>query len=209
MLEKPLSLITWENITLSAKYDTDITKNPAGSTSYSTRWDITKVPAFDEISYVKNSCNTISPGTAPSLKKEVKTLGRTFTIDVIEELRIAGSMLFTRLEKQHPDIAAILKARMPKDWFEKANAETIQTRKDYKAKVQKQYDELLTVFTELGSKSELATMKDINSLYYCEAAGFMDKIEERINKKSNPKNLKLYNALRTLRDETIISCNEG
>lgn len=208
MLEKPLDLVTWENITLNARYDTDVTKNP-GSTNYYTRWDMTKVPAFDEISYIKNSYNPSSPVTAPSIKREVKTLGRTFTIDVIEELHISDKTLFTDLEEQHPDLAAILKARMPKDWFTNANAETIKTREEYKAKVQKQYNELVTVFTELGSKSDLATMEDINGLYYCEAAGFMGKIEERINKKSNPKSLKLYNALRTLRDETIISCTEG
>ena len=208
MLEKPLNLITWENITLNARYDTDVTNAP-GSTSYYTRWDMTKVPAFDEISCVKNSYSPSSFTTAPSIKREVKALGRTFTIDVIELLAVNSSKLFSEFETEYPDLAVMLKARMPKDWFEKANAETIKTREDYKAKVQKQYDELLDVFTKLGSKSDLATMEDINGLYYCEAAGFMSNIEERINKKSNPKNLKLYNALRTLRDETIISCNEG
>lgn len=208
MKEKPLDLVTWENITIAARYDIDVVAN--NTSNYYSRYSMTRVPAFCEPEELTGEYNNYSKVVSPKLVKEVKTLGRTFEIDVIRMLEgVHSDMLFTELQDMYPDIAAILKKRMPKDWFEKANAGAIAKRETYKTIVQKQYDELLTVFTKCKSKTDISTMEDIDELYYCEAAGFMDKLETRIFKKNNPKNLKLYNTLKDIRNEDIITCSEG
>lgn len=206
MKEKELELVTWDNIRLDAAYTESYVER---GSSYYTRYDVTVIPAFSDKEMQLNQYNHNGSNIIPKIRKNVKTLNRTFTIDVLSQLGISSTSLFIDLEKEHPDLADILRKRVPADWFEKANAETIAYREKNKAKVQKQYDELLEVFQEHGTKSDLATMDDINGLYYCEAAGFMDKLEKRINKKSNPKNLRIYKALQELRGKDIITCNEG
>ena len=203
MKEKELDLITWDNIKLDSRYL--ISKEKGNNTySYSYKYQT----AFEGIQEGNNMY--IEPyKRIPKILKKVKVLDYEFEIDMIKELEINSSTLFTDFEKEHPKLASILKKRMPKNWFEKANANTIKERDEYKAKVQKQYDDLLSLYTELGSKSDLATMADINDLYYCEAHGFMEKLEKRINKKANPKNLKLYNKLCEIRGKTVITCAEG
>lgn len=208
MKEKKLDLITIDNITIGSSYVKSSV--PSKRATYSRKlWDVTLVPCFFEKVVHKDTPYKEGNTVCPKLDREVKTLGHTFTINVLAHLDINNYTQFSEVKKSHPAIAEVLEKRIPKDWFEKANAGTIKARKLYKAKVQKQYDELLKVYTECGSKSDLSTMSDINDLYYCEAAGFMSSMEERIAKKRNPKSLKLSNALQAIRGEDIITCTEG
>ena len=69
------------------------------------------------------------------------------------------------------------------------------------------YNNLATAYKELGYKKDLENLKELDDLLYCEAEGFMLKIMERIDKKANAKNLKLYKKLAELKDEDIITCN--
>ena len=202
MIEKELELVTWDNITLNSGYVSKVVGT--------TKVDITT--AFGEVTtttiYGRYKVGDICLYTIPKLTKDVKILGETITIDIIHKLGI-GKMLFKTVEKEHPLIAKELKKRVSKNYFDEINKNTIANAKAYKEKVQKQYNELFQLFTEYGTKSDIATMKDINDLYYCEAEGFMLKLEERINKKANPKNLKLYKALMGIRGKDIITCKEG
>ena len=208
MIEKPLNLLTIDNININTAY-TESSKVSNPLSRYSTKYDLVVCPAFGPKTTLHDSYYKSVDTHYTALNKSVKAMNREFTIDILSKLGIGGHTLFKDLKEKHPDIAAVLLKRMPKDWFEKANAETVAKRIEYKAKVQKQYDELLQIFTEAESKTDLNTMKDINDLYYCEAAGFMSKLEERIFKKNNPKNLKLYNAIQALRNEKTITCTEG
>ena len=207
MIEKELELVTWDNITLNSGYVSKIVDSNAYGT---TKVDVTT--AFGEVTttivYGKYEVGDAYLYIEPKITKDVKILGETIAIDVIHELGI-GKMLFKTVEKEHPLIAKELKKRVPKNYFDEINKNTIDNAKVYKEKVQKQYDELFQLFSEYGTKSDIATMKDINDLYYCEAEGFMLKLEERINKKANPKNLKLYKALMAIRNNDIIVCKEG
>ena len=68
---------------------------------------------------------------------------------------------------------------------------------------------MIVIHTELGYKSDLATLAELDDLLYCECEGFLLKMEEKINKKNNPKNLKLYKALQALRSKPIITCESA
>ena len=114
----------------------------------------------------------------------------------------------TELRKKNKEVYEYVVKNLEPMYLSKYNEALLRKREAYKAKIQKQYDELLEVYTSFGYKSDIATMKDIDNLLYCEAEGFMNKIEERIQKKNNPKNMKIYKALMTLRDNQIITCEE-
>lgn len=112
------------------------------------------------------------------------------------------------LKESKPSAYQYIRGLYNKNFLEKYNEALKTKRENNKRIIQKQYDELMQVFTELEYKSDIKTMKDIDTLLYCEASTMMDKIEERINKKSNPKNMRIYKRLKELRDETIITCKD-
>ena len=209
MQVKELELITWENIKLDHQYFKDIKKVKIG---YSQQVKYTAVPAFSEErggSYYADS-TYIKPNTDSNTKlmRTVKTLGVSIEVNVIEHLP-NPPRTFQEFNKEYPTLAKELKKRIPKDWFEKANAETVKIRQIYINKVQKQYDELTTVFTELEHFKDLANMQELDDLLYCEAEAFMMKMEGRIHKRANAKNLKLSKALNDLRDKPNLNCSEG
>lgn len=203
MIETELELVTLDNISLSDYYikDLETVEDP-----WRSRYNYTLVPAFGEPKEYKETTSLSPPYYA--------VLTSVFTFedyptekDVISMFDLKYKTL-KAIRKQYPKIADVLEKMIPKDYFEKRNAEALAKREKNKARIQKQYDELVLLFTELGSKSDLKTMEDINSLKYCEAEGFINKIEDRINKKSNPKNLRLYTKLMEIRGKETISCKD-
>lgn len=207
MVEKELESITWDNIRLDQGYISEASGRKFGGTN------IKVVSAFIENIVETYTYTTAKegdayrvPGGLIKLHKSVSCLGETLKVNVLSHFGINYFDTFKETKDKYPKVAAELKKRVPKDFFEKINVGIIRERKEYKIKVQKQYDTLLQLYTNHGTKTDLKTMKDINELAYCEASTFLDKLEERINKKNNPKNLKLYKALKTIRGQKFITC---
>ena len=142
----------------------------------------------------------------PSVIRNVKALGVSIELDLIKHLEIYGGNTLKEIADKYPTIATELQKRYTKGWLEKYNQVVIDERNKYIASVDKLYNELLVIHTELGYKSDVFMLEELNDLLYCEAEGFLLKMEEKIEKKNNPKNLKLYKALQVLRNKPIITC---
>lgn len=202
MKETPLELVTLDNIRLDDFYYENLT----GTGNYRDFYSGTLIPAFSEPRKFSSSLYEPTVGM-PKFPKELTYKGATLKVDILNNLEYSFKTL-SELREKYPQLAKELEKRIPKNYFKKRNAEALAEREENKASIQKQYNELLELFTELGSKADLSTMADIDTLLYCEAKGFMMKIEERIAKKNNPKNLKLYNRLQEIRGKETISCKD-
>ena len=202
MTEKELDVVNWDNICLTSAYIIELEKKSYGVRSAKLQ---TAFGGIIDNSIHGNHEIGESYDTAITLKQDMKALGEIFTVDVLEYLDIR-TLKFREVEKKYPAIAKKLKAKVPKIYFQEINTRTVTKRKKYKEEVQKQYDELTQLFKEYGSRADKTMMQDINDLSYCEAQGFMLKLEERINKKANPKNLRLYKALQAIRGKDVITC---
>jgi len=203
MIEKELDVVTWDNIHLDSAYIIKIDKN----NSFGSR-EVVLQTAFGGVQtnhiYGNYSLGDLLNQTV-SLERRVKTLGETLVVDILKKLDIKSAG-FKVIEEKYPLVAKELKTKMPKNYLTEINKGAIRKREVFKKEVQKQYDELTQLFEKYGSKADKAMMLDIDDLLYCEAQGFMLKLEERINKKSNPKNLRLYKALQAIRGKDVITC---
>lgn len=206
MKQKPLDLLTMDTIRLDHYYTEDSGKPRANL-----------IGAFGGVYreyYYKQSANAPEIGTdsyvTPKLNRTVKTLGTSIELNVIGYLKEVNShSTLPEIAKKYPKVAEAIKKNYVKGWLEQYNQVLIDNRDKYIKSVEKLYSEMVQIHTELGYKSDLATLAELDDLLYCEAEGFLSKMEEKINKKNNPKNLKLYKALQTLRSKPIISCESA
>lgn len=213
MVEKELELITWSNIALGHRYLDNLDQTDPGRHR---RRDYEVVPAFGPMSssYLFTEKTTLEDivgpyGDVPKVIRTVKSLGCLFELDLVQELFMSSSTTFADILEKYPKVAKEIKSQYNKNWMEEANKRIKLSSEEYKAKVQKQYDELITVYTELDYKKDLENLKALDSLLYCEAEGFMLKLEERISKRANSKNFRLYKTLTKLRGGTPITCSKG
>jgi len=68
-------------------------------------------------------------------------------------------------------------------------------RRKYADRIQSNFDMLYTIHTELNYKTDLVKLDEINTLLFCEAKVLLDKMVDKINKKSTAKSIKLYKAM--------------
>jgi len=211
MIEKELDLITWDNIQLDHCYYTDV-KHVGGRIDYKLAGAFSDEKPSD-YDYGYNLSNLVGITTnhkvKPEITKNVKALGRIFKVNVLAELGIGGTTTLKQLTEDHPDLGKIIKSMYIKGWMEEVNKHIIEKRENYKSKIQKQYNELTTAYTELGLAKDLQNLQELDTLLYCEAQGFMEKLETRIAKCGNAKNLKIHKALQTIRNKHIVTCTDG
>jgi len=204
MIQKPLNLLTMNEITLERCYTQPTNKRYA---------DL--VGAFrtaTQQSYIYSSDGekvTTSSYVKPKLMRTVKAVGVSTEINIVQCLDLKWNATLPDIAEQYPKVHKELMKMYRKGWLEKYNQIIVDERNKYVASVDKLYNEMVSIHTELNYKSDLATLAELDDLLYCEAEGFLLKMEEKINKKNNPKNLKLYKALQTLRSEPIIECQSA
>lgn len=203
---KPFEPITKDNLHIKDCLVLPIAK--------STPYNIDIIPFFGDnktqkVSIYSNRGN--NPVYSPSyvdnkaLQIELDVLGTQHVVDLTT---LVGNITYAEAVEKHPKVAEHLDKHYNADLIDRAN-NMLQDRKNtYAAKIQKLYDELLQVYTDLGYKTDAKNLSEVNDLLYCEAESFLRGMEDRINKKANAKNLKLYKALQTLRGKDIISCSE-
>lgn len=207
MKTKPLELLTMDLIQLNHYYTE---KQPTNKHKR-------LIGAFDTIydrsHYYSYTFDKPKVGTdshvVPKLNRTVKALGTSIELDILDKLELYGSSTIPEISEKYPKVAAELNKLYTKGWLEAYNQILIDQRNEYVAKVDKLYNEMVSIHTELGYKSDLATLAELDDLLYCESHSFLIKMEEKIDKKNNPKNLKLYKALQALRDKPIITCESA
>lgn len=106
------------------------------------------------------------------------------------------------------ELKQLLLSHQNDDYITNRTKELISIREKNKTRIQKKYNDLKTAYTELGYKTDLATLAELDDLLYCEAETFMDKIYERIDKKNNAKNLKLSKFLANLNNKPVNTCTD-
>ena len=80
------------------------------------------------------------------------------------------------------------------------------TRRKHTDKIQSNFDMLYTIHTELNCKADLARLDEINTLLFCEAEVLLDKMVDKINKKSTAKSIRLYKAMCKYNETEPITC---
>jgi hypothetical protein len=207
MKQKPLELLTKDAIQLNHYYTIKQPDNKYERLvgAFSTIYDRTSYYGY---MFDKPKVSTDSH-VVPKLNRTVKTLGESFEVNVLDRLNIRDCHTISEITEKYPKVAAELNKLYTKGWLEAYNQILIDKRNEYTAQVDKLYNEMVTIHTELEYKSDLATLAELDDLLYCEAHSFLLKMEEKIYKKNNPKNLKLYKALQALRDKPIITCESA
>ena len=214
MKEKKLDLLKEKDLTLNHGFYKDVTQL---GNKYNKRYSYTKVSPFKPEIVEKDQYgySTIIDGAELQISSfpgvTTTALDSTLEVtveDVLKPHKLNYYSQIADIKKKAPTVYAHIMSTYDAGYVKAFNQFAVIKRETYKAKVQKQYDELLVMFKDLGSAGDLRTMDDINELYYCEAEGFMEKLETRIFKKSNPKNLRLYQKLQEIRDEEYITCND-
>ena len=80
------------------------------------------------------------------------------------------------------------------------------SRRKHAYKIQSNFDMLYTINTELNYKSDIAKLDEINTLLFCEAEVLLNKMIEKINKKSTAKSIRLYKAMCKYNETEPITC---
>lgn len=205
MTQKPLNLLTMDTLTLEHCYTRPTDKRYADLIGAFYICDNQKPYTYSSDGIIVRT----DPYARPNLLRNVKSLGVTIELNVLSHTGMKWNSTLPEIAEQHPQVHKELMKLYRKGWLEEYNQILINQRNTYVESVDKLYNELITIHTTLGYKSDLATLTELDDLLYCEAEGFLLKMEEKIDKKNNPKNLKLYKALKALRDESIITCESA
>ena len=206
MKTKPLNLLTMDTIQLNHCY-TRATPD-SNKATYVGAFGTTYVEKFYGHYFDKPKTTTTSD-VAPKVIRSVKALGYTFEFDLVTKLDITLYDTIAEIREKYPKVADVIAKQYTNGWLEAYNQILIDERNKYTSKVDKLYQEMITIHTDLNYPGDLSTLAELDDLLYCEAEGFLLKMEEKINKKNNPKNLKLYKALQELRNKPIITCESA
>ena len=79
-------------------------------------------------------------------------------------------------------------------------------RRKHADRTQLTFNMLYAIHTELNYKSDLAKLDEINTLLFCEAELLLDKMINKINKKSTAKSIRLYKAMCKYNETEPITC---
>jgi len=103
-------------------------------------------------------------------------------------------------------IFSIYESYVNEDYVDKRNKEEEKKIKEKTKEIDKKYNLLMQAYKNLRYKKDIENLKELDDLLYCEAEPILDKILSRIEKKSNPKNIKLYKEIARLEKKQIIEC---
>ena len=200
MIKKPIELPKLEELTLHDAYiaaiegDKKVIRHPFGADYVTTSaYEFRRRKVGEQIRH----------GSPSTLDGELEGINVSIPI-----LDLAPSMTVGEIKEKNGPLYAFLMKHYNKDYLEGLKETKEAAQKESVARIDKQYKELIQLYSELGYKTDLENLTILDHLLYCEAEGFMMKMEERINKKSNPKNLRLYKRLMEIREQEAITCND-
>ena len=200
MIEKELKLLTADDVKIGHVLAEE---NSNGKRVYTSPFEGVLPDGINM--YMELNTVDASYHYAPELLVTLNVAGDIIEHDAVDLLSIKGSTL-AEVEKDYPGVAKYFRDKLNPAWIKVVNGYRIDRRKAYTTTITAQYAQLLQVHKDLGYKADVAKIEEINDLLYCEASEMFDKIEDRISKKSTTKSIKLYKALKTLRDEIVITC---
>ena len=201
MIEKPLELITEDTCPIQGWISIP-TEESVENTLYQCIKESNRVSISSRQSFI----NKLIINTPISIPYTINVLGVDIDINLFSY--IAKEDKFVGIIKnKYPKIWKKIEKNYNPNFIDIVNNTLQEQRNNYKSKVQKQFDELYEIHKKLNYKSDLVKLDEINTLLYCEAEVLLDKIEEKINKKSTAKSIRLYKALMKLRNKEIIECN--